>query len=291
MQLIINADDYGLSQGVTDNILKGFDQGALTGTSIMATGQAFDYAIAEYKKRSNFRLAVHLNLVEGVPLSPLKDIPLLVQSNGEFGLSFQQMWWKYWRSDLKQKEQWKQQIRQELSAQLKRVVDCFEKDFELNVDSHLHYHMLPFVFECLVDLHDEFPLAHVRLPNEFMFFMEEDRQTWKNYLSLAPIKNLLLSELSRPAREQLQEKNIAFNDHFIGILFSGKMTESVIQYAFEQLPNGTDAKCCEILFHPGKAKWDEIGLRPAHYSENRQKELETVQSETFQNWVNQIQKA
>lgn len=288
MKLLINADDYGLSQGITNSILQAFDQGVLNGTSIIANGRAFDYAIEQYKKRQGLRLAIHLNLVEGEPVSPAEEIPLLVKSNRELGYSFQNLWWRYWRSSPEEKIQFQQQVRQEWSAQIQRVVSCFDETFAIHIDSHLHYHMLPFAFEVLMELNDTFHFAHIRLPDEPLFFIENDKQALKNYFSLSPIKNLLLAELSRNHRKQLQDKQIATNDHFIGVLFSGKMNEGVVRNAFSELKLGVD-DVCEILFHPGKARWDEVGLRSAHYSPKRDDELNTLLSPSFHDWVQSIQ--
>ena len=58
MKLIIHADDFGASKGVTDKILDCFDNGILSSTRILPNGHAFDYAITEYSKRSKMRLGI-----------------------------------------------------------------------------------------------------------------------------------------------------------------------------------------------------------------------------------------
>ncbi len=45
MKLIINADDYGMSDTVNDAIIKGYQNGILSSTCIMANMPAFDDAI------------------------------------------------------------------------------------------------------------------------------------------------------------------------------------------------------------------------------------------------------
>ena len=69
MKIIFHADDYGLSKGITDNILLCHDQGILHRVSLMANGYAYDYACEELLQRPNLTGCVHLNLIEGEPLT------------------------------------------------------------------------------------------------------------------------------------------------------------------------------------------------------------------------------
>src|SRR3989344_3721426 len=64
------ADDFGLSRGITDSILQTVDEGPVTQVSVIPNGEAVEYALAEYRRRSDrLALAVHVNLTEGKPLS------------------------------------------------------------------------------------------------------------------------------------------------------------------------------------------------------------------------------
>ena len=42
--LIVNADDFGLCEGVNLGIIDGFQAGAITSTSFMITGEASEHA-------------------------------------------------------------------------------------------------------------------------------------------------------------------------------------------------------------------------------------------------------
>ncbi|MBF0279569.1 MAG: ChbG/HpnK family deacetylase [SAR324 cluster bacterium] len=290
MRFIINADDYGLSRGITDKILDAFDHGALSGTSIIANGNAFDYAIAEYKKREGLRLSVHLNLVEGRPILPWNEVSMLTNDEGFFCHTFQALWWHYLKAASKERAIFREQIRKELTAQICRVQQCFDRAFKINIDSHLHYHLLPFVFEILIDLHHEFRFSYIRLPQERFFFIAENFHSLKNYVSLNPLKNGLLNFLSMRNRKLILENKIDTCAHFVGVLFSGKMTESVVRSALSKIrfPQDND-QICEILFHPGRALESEQGMRSAHYSPWRQTEFETLKSDSFQRFVKTLQ--
>jgi len=290
MRFLINADDYGLSQGITDNILDAFDHGVLSGTSLIANGTAFDYAITEYKKRAGLRLAIHLNLVEGRPILPKEEVFMLVNQEGDFCYSFQTLWWQYLNATQQNRRILQKQIQQEIAAQIRKVQQCFDQTFQINIDSHLHTHLLPFVFEALLELHQEFCFSYIRLPEERLFILKDNLRSLKNYVSLNPVKNVLLNLLSKRNRPLLWEQNIASCDYFVGILFSGKMTEAVVRSALSQINlSQDDSKLCEILFHPGRALDTEKGMRPAHYSSWRQTECDTLKSESFRQFIKTLQ--
>ena len=169
MGIVINADDYGLSLGVTDNILDAYDNGVLSNTSIIPNGNVFDYAINEYKIRKNLGLSIHLNLVEGKPIMPSKNMSLLVNKDGKFYHSFVSLWTRYLISNRSKRLMLRSQVKQELRAQIKKVVDCFDETFEIKIDSHLHFHLVPFVFKALLELKREFNIQYIRLPIERFF--------------------------------------------------------------------------------------------------------------------------
>lgn len=289
-EIIVNADDYGLSRGITDHILDSVDNGALNSVSIIANGQAFEYAIAEYKKRSGIRLSAHLNFVEGRPLSSLKKVDLLVNSKGNFKYTFVSLWLRYLTSRKRTKERLKSQITIESAAQLRAIQDKFTAEFKVNVDSHQHVHLLPFVFDSILNLHDKFNFSYIRLPKEPWFFPFGNKGIMRNYLGSNIIKHFLLNLLSRWNRHKLViRENITYPDHFIGVLFSGNMNESSVKTALSKVKKGShDKKCIELLLHPGGAYeterhlWGKRGtFYNFYYSPKRDGERAFLKSGSF----------
>lgn len=68
-QVIINADDFGLNESVTSAIIESFRKGYITDTTIMANGEAFDYAICAAKDELAGFVGIHFNITEGRPLT------------------------------------------------------------------------------------------------------------------------------------------------------------------------------------------------------------------------------
>jgi len=70
VEAVINADDFGISPRVTDDIVACFAAGRITSTTLIANAPGFDDACA-LAKRHGFadRVGVHLNVTVGPPLS------------------------------------------------------------------------------------------------------------------------------------------------------------------------------------------------------------------------------
>jgi predicted glycoside hydrolase/deacetylase ChbG (UPF0249 family) len=83
-RLIINADDFGLSHGITDGILLTHRKGLLTSTSLLVNQPATEYAVRRAPEVSNLGVGIHLNLTEGKPVLPKDKVPTLVNAAGEF---------------------------------------------------------------------------------------------------------------------------------------------------------------------------------------------------------------
>jgi predicted glycoside hydrolase/deacetylase ChbG (UPF0249 family) len=83
-RLIINADDFGLSHGITDGILLTHRKGLLTSTSLMVNQPATQYAIRRAPEAPNLGIGIHLNLTEGKPVQAKEKVRTLVNAAGEF---------------------------------------------------------------------------------------------------------------------------------------------------------------------------------------------------------------
>src|SRR5207248_5901365 len=83
-RLIVNADDFGLTQPITDGVIEAFERGILTSASLVATGEAFQRAAQYAARRSDLDSGIHLMIVQGAPVLPPEQVPSLVQESGLF---------------------------------------------------------------------------------------------------------------------------------------------------------------------------------------------------------------
>ena len=277
---VCHADDCGLSAGITDAIMDCHDHGALQRTSVIVNGAAWERAVSAVGSRPGLGVALHVNLFEGRPLSPPSEVPLLVDGNGRFCRSFVALWA---RSGGANAAPLRAQLRLEMRRQLAKFVEAFGDRRPLAIDGHVHYHVLPVVFQALMELRGEFPIAAVRLPREPLYWPRIRGAPRPAMANL--VKNVVLRALCNRAEGALDAGCGTTADAFVGVLGSGAMTLAHVRAALEYLRASGTRGSVEILFHPGRARADESALwsdRPelrAYYlSPDRDREAELLRS-------------
>lgn len=85
MKVLINADDFGLSRGVTDGIIEAHKNGVVDSTTMIMNGLDIDYAVQCAKKNPLLKIGVHLVLTWGRPMLQ-KGVPSLIDSEKVFRL-------------------------------------------------------------------------------------------------------------------------------------------------------------------------------------------------------------
>ena len=82
MRLIINGDDFGLTEGVTKGIIKGIKEGIITDTSALANSDYFIDAAILAKEEGILSMGVHLTITFLKPV--LKALKNIVDKDGFF---------------------------------------------------------------------------------------------------------------------------------------------------------------------------------------------------------------
>jgi chitin disaccharide deacetylase len=82
LKILINADDFGLTKGVTDGIIKAHTDGIVQSTTLMMNGNATDYAVTQAKKHPSLKVGIHLVLTWGKPMN--KHVTELTDRDGFF---------------------------------------------------------------------------------------------------------------------------------------------------------------------------------------------------------------
>lgn len=155
--LVIHADDFGLSQGITEGIGILMEKGAVTAASIMPNFP--DSAEALRLARENkWDVGWHVTLTLGTPVSDPTTIPSLVQANGHF-YPLRQFLQRALLRQIKAAD-----VQRELSAQWQVFVDAGLRPS--HVDGHQHCHVFPVVRDQVYTLVSEHAIPFVRLPVE-----------------------------------------------------------------------------------------------------------------------------
>ena len=158
-KIIINADDFGLCDGVNRAVVQAHTQGILTSATIMANMPAARQAVELAKQLPTLGVGIHLNLFEGKPVSKDPCVDCLLDTNGQFAYSPARL------SILSvARRKIRNAIVTELAAQIQWVIDNGLKPTHL--DSHKHIHSFPAIFPIVCDLAKSFRIAAIRWPFE-----------------------------------------------------------------------------------------------------------------------------
>lgn len=295
MKLLLHADDFGISENITDMILECVNGGCLNSTSIVANGVAFEYAAARFKETKGVSLAVHLNLVEGIPVLPPDRVPMLVDSAGILRNTFGSLWRRYVFSGTDARRRLRTQVKDELVAQIDKVRHILAPDAPLRFDSHMHTHMVPFIFDCIMEIASEYPVTYIRIPREPFFMYRLGAPSLPYVRPVNIVKHLLLRFLSRSAEKRLNSHAADSADHFLGVLFTGRMVTPVVVSALRMVgrrvpKNGS----VEILLHPGgmherERDADRIQYEESYLSPYRRMEQEALQNDVIKAMVSDLQ--
>lgn len=84
MRLIVNADDFGYTPGVTAGILRAHREGIVTATTLMANAPDSEGAGRVARYTPTLDVGVHVVFTYGRSLTPAARVPSLVNADGEF---------------------------------------------------------------------------------------------------------------------------------------------------------------------------------------------------------------
>jgi hopanoid biosynthesis associated protein HpnK len=234
--LIINADDFGFSQGVNAAIIQAHEEGVLTSTSLMVSGDAAQEAIALAKNHPHLAVGLHLVLVCGKSVLPPAQIPNLVDSQGNFSNNPTQAGLSYQFNQATRAE-----LRLEISAQLEKF-----RDSGLNlahVDGHLHLHVHPVILNILTEFAAEFQIKFIRLPSEEL---SKNLKIDNRNLFTKIIWSIVFGQLRRYGEGLLKANNIKFADRVYGLLQTADMSEKYLLGLIPQI----ESELVEIYSHP-----------------------------------------
>jgi chitin disaccharide deacetylase len=241
--IIINGDDFGFSDGVNQGIVKAHEQGVLTSTSLMVTGDAAAQAVVLAQSHPNLAVGLHLVLVCGKSVLPPSEIPHLVDSFGNFPDDSLKAGLRYQFSRAARRE-----LRLEIQAQLEKFRATGLK--LSHVDGHLHLHSHPVVLGILTEFAEEFNIKVIRLPSEELrFTLNLD----KSNLTTKLLWSFVFTGLRLYGEGLLKSKGIYFCNRVYGLLQSGRMNEAYLQGLLPQIQD----KIIEIYSHPAVAFPDE----------------------------------
>lgn len=225
MEVILTADDFGLTPATSEAILRAGSGGAVTATSVLAP----NVTDADLRRAVDVGLAVgvHLALVgEDPPLLSAREIPTLVDGRGRLAAS-----WRHLVPRLAAGRVAPADVRAECHAQIERVAGHVPV---AHLDSHQHLHLWPSVAATVVDLAVEAGTPRVRVP----------RSTGRGPVGVG------VTRLADRLQRRVCGAGLAATDAFLGLDEAGRWDLDRLLLAVRALA-GQRFSSVEINLHPG----------------------------------------
>ncbi|MEO8465609.1 MAG: ChbG/HpnK family deacetylase [Gammaproteobacteria bacterium] len=232
LRLIVNADDFGMTEAVNQGIVEAHDSGIVTSASVMATGSAFEHAVALAKTRPELAVGVHLTLTEQRPLTG-SAAQSLVGADGRFAPHLVQFAGWHMRGKVALA-----QVRAELDAQIRKVRDAGIAVSHL--DGHQHVHVLPGIAAVVAELAAAYGIRAVRFPTERVrAYMLRNLGNARRLAEQVVLGAVCAVSPLRALRR---------SDSFVGFYYGGRLDEANLATVLGRLPaRGT----VELMCHPG----------------------------------------
>jgi predicted glycoside hydrolase/deacetylase ChbG (UPF0249 family) len=227
--LIVNADDYALSPGVSAGIRQAHRSGIVTTTTIMMNMPEARSQIASLRSESpDLGIGVHLNITAGVPVLPRSQVASLLGNDGRFA-----------RPEIllqRVDEASLEEIEREWRAQVECLVSTgLHPD---HLDSHHHVAFLhPVLLRLFLELAREHPCAVRPL-------LVADL-AWTSILRSIPKPQVEWFQKNAP--RMVSESMVPHPGRLYTSFFGERATLPVLLSLLKSLPSGTS----EIMCHPG----------------------------------------
>jgi chitin disaccharide deacetylase len=259
--LILNADDFGMTRGVNEGIIRAHREGILTSATLMATGPAFDDAVERARATPTLGVGCHLVLTGGVAIAPRKEIPSLVDSEGRLPRTLSRFVAKLSSGQIRPRE-----IEVELRAQIEKI--CGAGIQPTHCDTHKHTHVHPTVMKVLGRVLLEMKISRVRNP------VEDLRDSWVSSRGMPGRATRMASAAAVRSvafrfRSLSRGYGLHFPNRFLGLAATGELGPVPLRRLLERLRDGST----EIMVHPGIC---DAGLRDSgsRLQGERQNEME-----------------
>jgi predicted glycoside hydrolase/deacetylase ChbG (UPF0249 family) len=253
-QLIVNADDYGRSPGVSRGILQAHRRGIVTSTTVMINQPAIEPQLEEALACGGLGVGLHLVFSAWRPLLPPAAIPGLVRSDGMF-LDQHTLWSKAEQIPL-------EQLAAELTAQMERFLSLAGREPD-HLDCHHFVHLYPPFFQVYAGLAAQYSLPlRVPFPPECDFAASIGTLSFLEGFPRDLVRGMIATNSAL-----LIARGLAHPDHFISTFFGQEsLTLDYLANLIEALPQGV----CELMCHPG---YDDSLLSSSTYRHEREIEL------------------
>lgn len=273
----IHADDYALTLNTSRDMLECMRKGRLDSISIVPNmscfGECMELLYGAIPELPFLPLmSVHLDFVEGRSLAGKEAPDLRKPGTDLMGLGWGDLFAASYLPHKRKKM--KAQLKCEIKAQLAKAQGAIEKCINiaaengiscgqkgLRIDSHQHAHMIPVVWEAVLEVvrEERYSLEYIRNSKEVLGVFLKDVSLYKTYRPVNFVKNRLLSLYSRKVDRYCRANGMG-QMYLWGLVMSGRMDQPRIERLYGKMKRKAekDGRKLEILFHPGLTLPEEV---------------------------------
>ena len=241
-KFILNADDLGISHNINKGVIDGYNSGIIKSASLCANGESFSSVVNEIMPEcTDLCIGVHLNIIEGKALTEHDKIPMLTDKNGVFNNSYTQLLAK------SSNKIFIQQLELEFRNQIEKIKKYINP---AHIDSHVHTHGIPAIFELTCKLAEEYNIPYVRTQFERPYITPLLGKHLNIKYPVNQIKVALLNSFSLINKKKIQEfPTLKTNDYLVGVSYTGMMDNNTLESGLKVFKNDSDI-IVEALIHP-----------------------------------------
>ena len=237
-RLILNADDFGLTPGVNRAIAELHQAGVLTSATLMASGAAFDDAVAISHANPTLGIGCHIVLTDGDPVSPPESIPSLLGADRR---SLRPKLVEFVR-DLVLGRIKEAEIEIEATAQIRKLQHAGIT--VTHIDSHKHTHMFPQVTRPLLRVAEAHGIRAIRNPFEARWSWSLGHGGVSRRIQMKILDQLRQSFNAQP---QILFDIVRTTTGSIGVSATGDLNQQTLAEIMAKLSSGI----WELVCHPG----------------------------------------
>jgi len=267
-RIIINADDFGLCEGVNKAVAQAHADGVLTSATVMTNMPDAEEAVELARKMPNLGIGVHLNLTQGRPVSKDHAVKCLLDANGRFRHSpLELAIFSIVVAEIRNA------VTTELSAQIQWLIDRGLTPTHL--DSHKHIHCFPPIFSLICHLARRFNIPAVR------FGLEPKALAalpWP--LSGKDGKTRARTIRVMAAINRMQNPGLLKSQALLGITHTGAIDTNF----FKAVALYNSASTAEVMTHP--AFGNGLGPEKTRLTRYREAELQALCSDRTKQYFN-----
>jgi hopanoid biosynthesis associated protein HpnK len=264
-RLIVNADDFGLTQGVNRAIVEAHGHGIVTSATLMVNAAAFEDAIQRAESTPRLSMGCHVVLVDGLPVLGGRQTPTLTsrKTADRFHDSLSCFALRAVGGLIDADE-----IEAEATAQIRKLQTAGVA--VSHIDTHKHTHIFPQVLRPLLRAARVCGVAAVRNPFGplHLSILAKRPGLWKQHTKVT-----VLSPLGKSFRKSVTSAGLLSPDGTVGIVATGALDDRLFESVVESIPEGT----WELVCHPGYND-AELGSIRTRLRESREVELRLLTS-------------